>query len=107
MTGYAEIAKHYRTLIQDGTLVPGDQMPSQWNASKEHDVNRSTIIRAYAALKSEGLVISHPGRGVIVASPNKGDGAAAVPLFAMVPHEWYEQAAKLIGEPSRMVPVSA
>ncbi|MFE6355894.1 GntR family transcriptional regulator [Streptomyces rochei] len=68
MLGYAEIATHFRRQIADGELNPGDAMPSYKEAAEEFGVNRTTIIRAYDILKSEGLIVSRPGKGTTVAA---------------------------------------
>lgn len=67
MHGYAEIAAHYRAVILNGDMQPGDSMPSYAQAVETHQVNRTTVIRAYDVLKAEGLVISQPGKGTLVA----------------------------------------
>lgn len=66
MLGYAEIATHFRRQITDGELNPGDAMPSYTEASEQFGVNRTTVIRAYDILKSEGLIVSRPGKGTTV-----------------------------------------
>ncbi|MFF4090379.1 GntR family transcriptional regulator [Streptomyces nigra] len=68
MLGYAEIATHFRQQITDGELNPGDAMPSYSEASEQFGVNRTTIVRAYDILKSEGLIVSRPGKGTTVTS---------------------------------------
>lgn len=68
MLGYAEIATHFRRQITDGELNPSDAMPSYKEASDQFGVNRTTIIRAYDILKSEGLIVSRPGKGTTVTS---------------------------------------
>ncbi|MGW0579222.1 GntR family transcriptional regulator [Streptomyces sp. NPDC002920] len=68
MLGYAEIATHFRRQITDGELNPGDEMPSYAEASKQFKVNRTTVVRAYDILKSEGLIVSRPGKGTTVAA---------------------------------------
>lgn len=66
MDGYADIATHYREVIAQGGLNPGDTMPSYAQAAEAHRVNRTTVIRAYDVLKSEGLITSHAGKGTVV-----------------------------------------
>lgn len=68
MIGYAEIASHFRRQIADGELTPGDAMPSYTDAAKQFGVNRTTVVRAYDILKSEGLIVSRPGKGTTVAA---------------------------------------
>jgi len=67
MSRYAEIAAHYREAIRNGDLSPGDPFPSYTDAGKAHKVNRTTIVRAYDLLKSEGLIKALPGKGTVVA----------------------------------------
>lgn len=68
MLGYAEIATHFRRQITDGELNPGDAMPSYTEAAEQFEVNRTTVVRAYDILKSEGLIASRPGKGTTVAA---------------------------------------
>jgi GntR family transcriptional regulator len=67
MPGYAEIASHFRRQIADGELTPGNKMLSYADTAKKFGVNRTTVIRAYDILKSEGLIVSVPGKGTVVA----------------------------------------
>jgi GntR family transcriptional regulator len=67
-TGYAEIASHYRKLIADGTLAPGDEMPSMKEVCKQFGVSITTANRAYKMLKEERLTVAKPGVGTVVAS---------------------------------------
>jgi GntR family transcriptional regulator len=66
-TGYAEIATHYRTLIADGTLAPGNDMPSMRDVCEQFGVSITTANRAFRLLKSEGLTLANPGVGTVVA----------------------------------------
>lgn len=66
-TGYAEIAAHYRRLIQDGQLAPGDQLPSMREVGEQQNASIATVNRAFQLLKSEGLTTVKPGIGTVVA----------------------------------------
>lgn len=65
--GYAAIAAHYRKLIEDGQLRPGDTMPPMSQVRDEFGVTITTVNRAYRLLKDEGLTTPKPGTGTIVA----------------------------------------
>jgi len=52
---YEEIAAHYRRLIQDGELAPGDYLPSLRKVCDEFNVAMGTANRAFQLLKAEGL----------------------------------------------------
>jgi DNA-binding transcriptional MocR family regulator len=72
--GYAEIAAHFRQQIQDGTLQPGDTMPSFKETAAEFGVAITTVNRAYRLLKSEGLTTARPGAETIVSVPSDASG---------------------------------
>lgn len=65
--GYAEIAAHYRQLISDGTLAPGDKMPTQKQAREKFGASITTVNRAFQLLKAERLTVAQVGRGTVVA----------------------------------------
>lgn len=64
---FPEIAAHFRQLIDDGTLRPGDEMPSMANAAEQFGVTVTTVNKAYRMLKAEGLTLAKPGVGTVVA----------------------------------------
>lgn len=66
-TSPAEIAAHYRKLIDDGSLEPGANMPSYQDVIKAFETSPSTVNAAYRLLKTEGLIKTNPGVGTIVA----------------------------------------
>ncbi|MFE2945235.1 GntR family transcriptional regulator [Streptomyces sp. NPDC059255] len=97
--GYAEIAAHYRQQIQDGTLRPGDTMPSLRQVCEHFGVANTTANRAYRVLKMEGLTLPKAGVGTVVAGPISNNIAARVRL--------HESTGKALGggETSRIVEV--
>ncbi|WP_217562236.1 GntR family transcriptional regulator [Streptomyces sp. GbtcB6] len=64
--GYADVAAHFRTLIKNGELAPGDALPSVAEIRDQFGVAAKTVSRALAVLKSEGLVTSRGALGTIV-----------------------------------------
>ncbi|MFF5977199.1 GntR family transcriptional regulator [Streptomyces sp. NPDC012769] len=64
--GYADVAAHFRTLIQNGELAPGDSLPSVAEIREQFGVAAKTVSRALAVLKSEGLVASRGAQGTVV-----------------------------------------
>lgn len=81
----AYIADDIRTQIIKGKLKPGSKLPTQLELEAQHGVSRVVVREAIARLRHEGLVISHQGRGVFVASLEGGrfltieDGALSKP----------------------------
>jgi GntR family transcriptional regulator len=78
--GYVEIAGYYRKLIADGTLAPGDEMPSMRNVCAEFNVAITTANRAFRILKEEGLTTVRPGRATLVADQPRVAATAAARL---------------------------
>jgi GntR family transcriptional regulator len=72
---YRQIADDLRDQIERGELAAGQRLPAGRELAKIYGVAGQTILRAIDVLKAEGLLISHPPRGVFVASSGDGDGA--------------------------------
>ncbi len=65
---YEKIAGEIRSLIETGTLSPGDKLPSVRKLSGQKKVSISTILQAYMALESEKLIEARPQSGFYVSS---------------------------------------
>lgn len=65
----SQVANHVRDQIVQGTLVPGDRLPTEREMAEQHGVSRAVIREAVAKLIHEGLVNSRQGVGAFVASP--------------------------------------
>jgi DNA-binding transcriptional regulator YhcF (GntR family) len=72
----AQLAGRIRTAVQNGTLVPGERVPSVRELADVAGVNVNTARAVYARLESEGLVRSEQGRGTFVSVRASGGGAA-------------------------------
>lgn len=62
-----EITATIRRRIANGTLGPGDRVPSTRQITREWGVAMATATRVLQALQQEGLVVSKPGIGTVVA----------------------------------------
>lgn len=63
---YAQIRAGITEAIVRGDLAPGDALPSIRRLARDLRVSVITTTRAYNELVSEGLAVSHQGRGVFV-----------------------------------------
>jgi DNA-binding transcriptional regulator YhcF (GntR family) len=72
----AQLAGRIRTAVEDGTLVPGDRLPSVRELADIAGVNVNTVRAVYARLESEGRVSSEQGRGTFVAARPPTGGTA-------------------------------
>ena len=63
-------ARHQlKYLIGTGELPPGSRLPSARLLSSNLNINRNTVLSAYAILAAESFVAGHRGGGTLVASP--------------------------------------
>lgn len=63
---FRKIAQALREEILAGRIEPGDQLPSENELAEQHSSTRTTVRKAIALLRSEGLVVSEQGRGAFV-----------------------------------------
>lgn len=79
--GYADVAAHFRKVIENGELAPGDALPSVSEIREQFDVSAKTVSRALKVLKDEGLVASAGANGTVVTARPRiapASGAARV-----------------------------
>ena len=70
-----QLAGRIRTAVEDGSLVPGDRLPSVRELADTAGVNVNTVRAVYARLESEGRVSSEQGRGTFVTARAPAGGA--------------------------------
>lgn len=63
---YQQVADELREAIKRGEFPPGTMLPSQPDLARKYDLNQTSINRAIAVLRSEGLVRIERGRGAFV-----------------------------------------
>lgn len=63
---YEEIVGQVRGAILRGEVSPGDRLPAARELASALGVNRNTVLRAYSALRDEGLLHLRPGLGAVV-----------------------------------------
>lgn len=79
---YAGLADGLRALVNDGRLPAGVRLPSERELTGAVGVSRTTVARAYAALREEGLLHSRQGSGSVVTLP---EGRARVSDHLLTP----------------------
>ena len=66
---YVEIAQDLRAQIEDGTLPPAAQLPTEKDLVERWKVSANTIKKAVNELRQQGLVETVPQKGSFVAEP--------------------------------------
>jgi AcrR family transcriptional regulator len=67
-TASAKIASEIRDQIRSGELAVGDRVPSTRQITRRWGVAMATASKVLATLKAEGLVLTRPGVGTVVAA---------------------------------------
>lgn len=63
---YEQVAETIASSIQNGTLRPGDRIPSVRRLSARQKVSMSTVLQAYMLLEDRGLIEARPQSGYYV-----------------------------------------
>jgi len=63
---YEQVADRIQALIQDGTLAPGDRLPSVRKLKQQLSVSMSTVLEAYRLLEDRGTIEARPQSGYYV-----------------------------------------
>lgn len=67
---YAQITGQIKNLILNGTLSPGDTLPSMRLLAKELRISVITTKRSYEELERDGFIETMTGKGCFVAQKN-------------------------------------
>ncbi|MGW1364863.1 GntR family transcriptional regulator [Streptomyces chartreusis] len=71
------IAKDLADAIKDGTMLPGEDVPTVGDIAQSHGVSVGTAHRAFAQLRKDGLIeVSRGRRGVVSPRQEKASDAA-------------------------------
>ncbi len=66
MKRYERFAAEIANLIREGTLSPGERIPSVRKASKAYGISPSTVFQAYYLLENQGLISARARSGYFV-----------------------------------------
>lgn len=82
---YEQIELQVRGAIGDGSLPPGERLPTARELAEDIGVNVHTVLKAYGSLRDAGLIELRPRRGAVVtptAAPRQQLAARARGLIA-------------------------
>lgn len=63
---YLQIVRQIEALVTEGTLKPGDQLPTVRELAIDLRINFSTVARAYRMLDEQRLISTQRGRGTYI-----------------------------------------
>ena len=63
---FLQIAHQIQALVSEGTLKPGDQLPTVRELAIDLRINFSTVARAYRILDEQRLISTQRGRGTYI-----------------------------------------
>ncbi len=84
---YEQLRRQLAALIGDGSLQPGDRLPSLRQLAGDLGLAVGTVARTYRELESAGLVQSRRGGGTRVGPTVPPTSARSVDLDSMARHE--------------------
>src|SRR2546427_8947449 len=68
---YVQIERRIRMGVADGTLQPGDHLPSVRDLARQLGLSPTTAGRAYAELSREGVIMARAGGGSEIAAHDR------------------------------------
>src|SRR6266851_9683645 len=68
---YIQIERRIRLGVADGTLQPGDHLPSVRDLARNLGLSPNTVGRAYADLSREGVIMARAGGGSEIAARDR------------------------------------
>lgn len=86
---HEQIAAAARRAITDHSVQAGERLPSARTLADSLQVNMHTVLRAYTALRDEGLIELRRGRGAVVLeqSPSPSEVTTAVRTLVRLARE--------------------
>lgn len=80
---YHQVKEAVKAMIEEGSLKPGDMLPSEFSLSDQLGISRLVVHRAYRELVMEGLLIRKRAKGTFVAPRMQRSFMVTGPLFSM------------------------
>ena len=83
----SEVVEVLAQEILDGTLVPGERLPSEERLCTRFDVSRTVIREAIQQLRGRGLIRTRKGSGSYIADPSLDSLASALEAYSILTPE--------------------
>ena len=89
---YRQLVTQVRRQVMLGRLLPGDQLPSLKEVVEALAINPNTVVKAYAELEHEGLVVRRQGTGTFVAAVERSNAFVAPAALRNSLQRWVRRA---------------
>ncbi len=100
---YTQVVEQIQTLLINGQLQPGDQLPTMRELAAQLGVNFNTVARAYHILDQGGFISTQHGRGTyILDRPQPQDGSLPNDALDRLTRHYLSDAARLGFEPEEI-----
>ena len=102
---YRQLVEQVRREVMFGRLAAGDQLPPLREVVDALAINPNTVVKAYAELEHDGLVVRRQGMGTFVAAAPPASVMVAPPAVRDSLLRWVRRAraAGLSGEQIRLL----
>jgi GntR family transcriptional regulator len=102
---YRQLVEQVRREVMLGRLAAGDQLPPLREVVDALAINPNTVVKAYAELEHEGLVVRRQGTGTFVTAAPPAAALVAPPAVRDALMRWVRRAraAGLNGEQIRLL----
>ena len=102
---YRQLVQQVRRDVMLGRLQPGEQLPSVKEVVDSLSVNPNTVVKAFAELEHQGLVVRRQGVGTFVAAAPPVTSLPVAPKLLGSLARWVDRARQdgLSSEQIRMV----
>lgn len=94
---FAQLRGQILDQVSDGTLVPGDRMPSVRRLAQELGIAPNTVARSYSELEAEGVLEGRGRTGTFVRAGVAEGRAASAGASARAAAERYAEATRSLG----------
>ena len=64
---FEQLAFQVKQSVAEGTIAPGDKLPSVRELARELAINPNTVVRALEVLERDGVIVRRQGAGCFVA----------------------------------------
>lgn len=81
---YLRIADEIKVQIREGSLRPGDKLPSETEVMERENVSRTVARQAISRLREDGYAYSHQGKGSFAALPEAGAASKHSPEYEQI-----------------------